>query len=69
MKRLWNNIRTLDDIMNTILTSVVFTIVKTSNGIQYIKMGVYKIRGVKCYMFHDHKFGEKYCYRLKDNEK
>lgn len=67
MRRIWNNIRTWDDFMNTVLTGILFIIIKVLNSCQYIKMGYYKIFGIPCYMITDHKFGEKICY-IKDKK-
>jgi hypothetical protein len=67
MKRLINNLKSSEDILNVLLIAAVLVIVKTSNGVQYVKMGYYKIRGIPCYMYRDQKFGEKTCYRLKND--
>ena len=66
MKILLNNLRY--DFVNTLLICLVVLLVKVWNGLQYVKMAYYKIRGIPCYMFRDNKFGEKMCYRLKDKQ-
>ena len=54
------------DIMDSILDWIVFVVVKTSNGTQHLKMQIYILRGIRCYIIHDHKFDEKICRRVED---
>jgi len=67
MKRLLNNLKSSEDILNVLLIALVLAIVKTSNFAQYVKMFYYKVRGIPCYMHRDQKFGEKTCYRIKND--
>lgn len=51
---------------NTVAVMILYGVIKLLNGIQYAKMGVYMMFGIKCYMHTDRKFGEKICYKVKD---
>lgn len=63
MKRLMNNLKSFDDIMNLVWIAIFLMVIKSSNAIQYTKMAYYKLRKIPYYMITEHKFGVKICYR------
>ncbi len=54
----------MKNILNNILIAILFVVIKVINSVQYIKMGYYKMCGIPCYMYTDHKFGVKICNRI-----
>jgi hypothetical protein len=69
MKRLYANLRSWNDFLNIVLIGIVLMIIKTSNGIQHLKMIFYKLCGIPCHMSKNHKFGDKICVIEKTNVK
>jgi hypothetical protein len=68
MKRLIENLKTKEDILNIIVTFILWVIIRFHNLTQYIKFMHYKALRIPCEMSTDYKLGSKYCYRTDKHE-